>query len=212
MARPAPVISTGMKASRGARAEAANTKREVGAGIYARISALLKGKTPEPKAPATPYEVVFQSRYRSHRVQIDAPADVIDARGRKTQGRTLFAQFRQYHFSIPKFIKLPQAEDMLAILRAHPAANKDFWEEKDNSHEIRVAQVARVVDLLEKDPDVKSTILDYLTEQDFVESQIGAGDAPTVDELAGAEEVEEPVRKATRRPTPKPKSRVRANV
>ncbi len=221
MGRQAPVVNSGMKQSRAARGDIAATKREVGAGIYARISALLKGKQPEPatQKPQTPYEIVFQSKYRGHRIQIDSPADVIDNRGRKTMGRTLFAQFRDGHFSIPKWIKLPDAEYMLNILRTHPAFNRDFWEEKDNSHEIRVAQVARVVDLLEKNADIKDTVLDYLTERDFVEPALDGLPPASDDELQAAREDvdaedEAPVRPrkpAARKPV-KPKRRATASI
>jgi hypothetical protein len=195
-----------MKQSRGARSDIANAKREVGAGIYARISALLKGKQPEPAStkPQTPYEIVFQSKYRGHRIQIDSPADVIDNRGRKTMGRTLFAQFREGHFSIPKWIKDADAEYMLNILRTHPKFNQDFWEEKDNSHEIRVAQVARVVDMLEKNRDIKDTVLDYLTERDFVEPALDGLAPPDLDALAEDEDEDEDAPQVTRRKSRKP--------
>lgn len=218
MGRQAAVVNEGMKQSRAARGDIAATQREVGAGIYARISALLKGKQPVPdtKRPANAYEIVFQSKYRRHRIQIDSPADVIDNRGRKTMGRTVFAQFSEYHYSIPKWIKVEDAEYILKVLREHPAFNRDFWEEKDNSHDIRVAQVARVVDMLEKNQDIKDTVLDYLTERDFVEPSLDG--LPPVDLDAVHEEEEEPeaplrARKPVRKPVKpatKPKARARA--
>src|SRR5687767_8522099 len=104
MGRQAVRVNSGMKSGRESRDDMFRQRREVGPGIYARISALLRGKEPEKQAPKTPHAIVFQSRYSGHRIQIDAPADVIDARGRKTQGRTLFAQFRNGTFSIPKFV------------------------------------------------------------------------------------------------------------
>lgn len=216
MGRPVPVVKTGMKQlgrdAREDRQTAVNTKREVGPGIYARISALLKGKQPQtaPTKQLTPWDVVFQSKYRRHRIQIDSPADVIDARGRKTMGRTLFAQFDNWHWSIPRWIKkLDEANFILDILRNHPAFNQDFWEEKDNSHEIRVAQVARVVAMLEdeKNKDIKETLLDYISERDFVDPALdglgaAAPEGEDMDALeAGDAEPEEPVR---RKPVRKP--------
>lgn len=226
MGRQAPVVNSGMKQSRAARGEIADAKREVGAGIYARISALLKGKQPEPEEvkPQTPYEVVFQSKYRRHRIQIDSPADVIDNRGRKSMGKTLFAQFNEWHYSVPKWIgnkpkpgqEMGDADFILKTLREHPAFNRDFWEEKDNSHEIRVAQVARVVDMLEKNKDIKDTVLDYLTERDFVEPTLDGQGPVDLDSVHEDEDDEPPVRKSRKPVKPvakapvKPKARARA--
>ena len=193
MGRQAVVVSDGMKSGRGAsRSDVARAQREVGAGIYARISALLRGKEPEKQGPAKPHEVVFQSRYRRHRIQIDSPADIIDARGRKTQGRTLFAQFQDHLFSIPKHLKDDQKQFMLDVLKQHPrfGVDKDFWEQADLDHKARVAQVARVVDLLEKNEDVKNTVLDYLTERDFVDPLL-KGEGPTAQEIADADMAED---------------------
>ena len=193
MARQEVQVNNGMKMGRGARealairgsrAEVAKTKRDIEPGIYARISALLRGKEEEPKKPPTDYEVIFQSKYRTHRIQIDAPADVIDARGRKSMGRTLFCQFRDWTYSIPKFVKPENARFILTTLREHPAFNADFWEQKDLAADLRVAKVAQVVDLLERDKDIKNTVLDYLSERDFVDPLLGD---ITKEELDGAE-------------------------
>lgn len=183
--RVAPEVLNGMRVR-----NQTSRPAEINAGLFARITAFMADRgAPKVKRPPTPYEVVFESRYSRHRIQIDSPEAQIDARGRKIHKRPLVAQFDHGMFSIPKRLPLAEAEYMLGILRDHPAVkSKEVWEQTDLNQAVQVKKIATIVDSMKKDPELHKSVLEFLETEDYTDET----EVPAVEEEieAAAEELE----------------------
>lgn len=104
-------------------------------------------------------EIVFQSRYANHRIQVTAPPDMKDPfTGRITQGRPKVAQFRDHILRVKK-----KDQDTIEWLSEHPAFRRDFWLFSEVQEAARAAEREQAKRVL-ADPEQRAALLAELKE------------------------------------------------
>lgn len=173
--RMQPRVNEGMRAGRDAPGRVIPEGDRTDPGLYARISAIMRGKNlVVDRGEKTPWDVVFASRYSHHMVQVTAPEDVVDGKtGRKTRGRPVMVVFNNSLYSVPKHKvrKADEAQEIVDWLRGHPQYKTDFWEQKDMANEAKIRQTVHVIEAVSADSGIRETVLQYLTANDFVEDE-----------------------------------------
>lgn len=120
--------------------------------------------------PVTPYDVIFQSKYRKHRVQVTSPADRLDpSTGILIRARPIAARFEDGIYRIPRQLDRKDADFVLERLRQHPnyGIGRDFWEQADMIDEGKIKATADSIALLQSNPDIRQSVLEVLESTDF---------------------------------------------
>lgn len=223
-----PRVNEGMRAGRDAPGRVVPEGDRSDPGLYARISAIMRGKNlVVDRGEKTPWDVVFAARNSHHMVQVTAPEDIVDGKtGRKTRGRPVMVVFNNCLYSVPKtkYRKVEDAQMIVDWLRGHPNYKLDFWEQKDMANEAKIRQTVHVIESVSADPGIRETVLQYLTANDFVEdetkvsglgSQVVGGDPDDEDEdedFGDAEDQTGDVDPEPPAPPPAPKVEARKTV
>lgn len=173
--RVQPRVNEGMRSGRDTPGRVVPEGDRSDPGLYARISALLRGKNIiVDRGEKTPWDVVFASRYAHHMVQVTAPEDIVDGKtGRKTRGRPIVVIFNNSLYSVPrhKYRDREQAQQIVDWLRGHPNYKLDFWEQKDMANEATIRKAVHVIESVSSDKGIRETVLEYLTNNDFVDDE-----------------------------------------
>jgi hypothetical protein len=226
--RAAPNVLEGLRAGRDTPGRVTPGVDRSDPGLYARISALLRGKNlVVDRGEKTPWDVVFMSKNSHHMVQVTAPEDVVDPRnGRKIRARPIMVVFNNCLYSVPrvKYRDPVVAQGIVDWLRGHPNFKLDFWEQKDLANEALIRKTVHVIESISGDKAVREVALEYLTQNDFVddETKVTGLGSTVIDEgpdgedpgdpedeedetdLGGEAEVEEPEPEVQAAPAPEP--------